>query len=72
MSDEYAGNFNLTRNRWEPVIDGKRKTLHQWSQLTGVSVELMCWRIKKGWAWDKAIFRPARNYKDNLSKRHKK
>jgi len=71
-SDLYAGDFNRTKDRWEPEIDGERHTLAEWSKITGVSWQLMIDRHNRGWSWEEAIYKSARKYrgnKDNLKRK---
>ena len=63
--DEYIGDYNKTRERWEPEIDGDRHTLMEWSRISGVSHNLIIDRRKRGWIWERAIFTRARKYRNN-------
>lgn len=40
------------------TVDGVTRTLLDWSSLTGIMPDLMCWRMKHGWSPRDAVFRP--------------
>lgn len=48
-------------NRWIEV-DGERKLLCDWAELSGVSVECICMRVKRGWTWEEAVLKTPRKY----------
>lgn len=73
MADEYRGQYNVTRKRWEPEIDGERHTLLEWSRIWGVSLELMMRRINRcGWEWEDAIITRPRRYRGNEGARERR
>lgn len=52
------------RNKRNNVVlecRGKRLTVAEWSEVSGVNPKLIYWRLKRGWIEDAAIFTPAKN-----------
>jgi hypothetical protein len=47
----------------EITIDGTTKTLRGWSKATGVTWQLISYRLKAGWPAERAVSEPARPYK---------
>lgn len=51
---------NTSKNRWI-VFCGEKKTLTQWSELTGINVFTLMSRLKTGWALERAFTTPPLN-----------
>lgn len=48
------------RNAILLTVNGETKSVHVWAQETGMSVDLLKWRIKKGWPSAEILTTPAR------------
>ena len=54
---------NNRRNNRIIEHNGERRTLKQWADIAGVSLETFKYRLDSGWDMDKAMKTPARGYK---------
>lgn len=50
---------NTRRNRWI-VIDGERRLLTDWSELSGIGHTTIIWRLRAGWPPKRAVFEQSR------------
>lgn len=50
------------------VWNGERHTLTEWSRITGLSVQTITQRLKKGWDLDRVFNSEVRVQKNNVSK----
>lgn len=43
------------------TVHGVTKTIHEWSEQTGIALETIRWRLRQGWGEDKVLCDPKRN-----------
>ncbi len=55
---------NNKRNNHFLCINGDKKTIAQWSEISGISSATIRWRIKTGASHEEAVFRPSRQKRD--------
>ena len=55
---------NRRSNTWLEFC-GERKTISQWSDYIGVSVDTLCHRLKNGWSIEKTLSTPTGKYTKN-------
>lgn len=63
----WSSKTTQARNRRGNIIlslNGVTMTAAEWSIKTGISIYVICWRVRRGWSAEKAITQPVRKMKD--------
>lgn len=62
-----TGKQQCRNKRNNRIIDynGQSKTIAEWSEITGVPHDTLCFRIKSGWSVERALFQPVKKQSNN-------
>lgn len=47
-----------TRYNHNVAVNGVSRCIHEWARVTGVSVQTVYVRVKRGWSWERAVSTP--------------